>query len=359
MYTLIPYHNSKFIVKERVLFIDLPWIKLEFDLLDEQKEQEIASISSQLGNAEYTNEAVQKFLHELSDYPICYIGANKNNERDNLFSNKLNYDELHKKLKSDYKYLNNARELLSLQPILNSAYLNDNLYDPLTCVTLFIANRLEVETSIEIYRQQLIHSLELLRTVHEDSFFEFIALLYKQTYYITTNVAEILPLGSKSFEYLKTAISNFLKEEAGHNKLMSKSLSNLGYSANDDSRLYVMNVTKDILALFKFAAIYSPLAFTSFIGLFEGSFYPQEDPIVACINKSSKPEAAFGYKKHFDINVNHSHKDEIIHFAKCLPNLPLCEVKLAANIFELALHLIGRKIIELNSIVNQHLLNTF
>jgi hypothetical protein len=244
-----------------------------------------------------------------------------------------------------HRWLWDATHIQSLSQV------DDDVFDPYSVVSYLIGKRLELETLTDPYRRSVEQKLEKLRVFDEGTLFELATLVIRQTHHITASILPILRVAHEAHPRLAGSIKHFMDEEIGHDKLMERSLSNLG--CTDPSGIPVLPSTLAMMRLFRLAARHSPLAFVSCIGMFEGSSYPDSDPLADLLEKTSKPGAAYGYKAHFKINRDHNHKDEVFELAACLPALNRADLTLGMRMFELTARVSQLMDIELNQEIDR------
>ena len=357
----IPFDHLQLKYVNSTLYLELPWFKLEAEI-DNLEHNNILLVMDSVKNKNYTNNALQNFLTQLSDYPISYFAPNDQSAENFLYIK--NFDENRKSITTDLilkqanvKQYYFKKWLWDLDLLFSTCKFSAYTVDPLSAVSYLIGKRLELETITETYRQQINVKLELLALYNESSMLDVAAVLLRQTHFITNSVIRILTIASSSFLFLSEPINNFINEEKTHHKLMEKSIYALGF--RDVEQIEVISSTRELMSLFEFAAMNSPFAFCCFIGLFEGSFYSKSDPIADLLSRSSCPESGWGYKIHFSINQQHNHKDEIFKFARNLPALNYDDLELGTRVFEIGARISQLMDIEINNILDVKVANYF
>lgn len=345
----IPYNNMsvQWRADREGFQLFLPWVSLDIDVLPDEKAWVEEAIDSLHSNPYHPT--VQKFLEQLKDYTVAYVASRKKEEfgvvGDVTFkeiSNQQQFKSPHTLAQSlDQDAYQEIQEALPpqwewpIEEVLRvSKIAGSNLYDPLTIVTYLVGQRLASESFSEELRKELPQKLDRLRIKDEDRFFEVMKTLIRQTHYITNTFEKCMSLSLDSFQQARELIIGFIEEEKGHDRLMEASLRELG--CNNPNLLKPFATTTLVMNIFKWAASYSPLAFTLLIGYFEGADYQDTDPLAEVLKVSSKPKAARGYALHHEINKNEQHNTMITELANYLEPQSENQIICAAHILELA-----------------------
>ncbi|OJX03714.1 MAG: hypothetical protein BGO76_00110 [Caedibacter sp. 38-128] len=332
------------------LNLTLPWLSMEIDV-DPVEKLWIEKAINFLHKDPFQGET-QRFIKELKDYPLFYykprlIDEFKNQNLEGSKSFNVDYS-------TPLNFFNSAQ--IPADPalqhdiplkwewewdkILNKCRIEGTeLYDPLSFISYLICYRLQWESTSWSGQDGLGKKLEELLKKDEQKFFKAIGWISKQSYFITKNFCDGLRPALTYFPKAHDLIEHFINDEAGHHKFMDQVFSDLNLK-NDDYE--VGPATRWVLAAHNRMAIFSPLAFTAMINLFEAAFYEGQDPISRVIKKSSKPQAARGYDLHYKINQEHRHCDMPLIFAQRIAPQPKEHLILTLAIFELTLHFLDQ-----------------
>ncbi|WP_156041244.1 iron-containing redox enzyme family protein [Chondromyces apiculatus] len=313
----------------------MPWLSIEAELSGPDRDTVLAGIA-QIQKGDYFAREAQNFLQQLSDYPASYFAPRKGLGRE---ASQARMEEppgcttpgaILARVGAPYPMQTWMWDLGRIEAL---SQVDEHVFDPLSVVSYLIGKRLELEVLTDPYRAAVEQKFDKLRVFDEGTLFELAALVIRQTHHITSSILPILRIAHEAHPRLAESIKHFMDEEIGHDKLMERSLSHLG--RKDPATIPVLPSTAAMMKLFELAARHSPLAFVSCIGMFEGSSYPDSDPLADLLEKTSIPGAAYGYKAHFKINRDHNHKDEVFAFAAALPALSQEELTLGVRLFEL------------------------
>jgi hypothetical protein len=329
-----------------MLSLNLPWLSLEIEIEEEQKEwitQAVEKLKS-----DPTHALTQKFLENLREYPVSYYKARPIEEipsREGLMPEEfLAFDlvtprSLIKSINSSLQQ--HIPDLLpdvwswSAEEMSKAAQIqNSNYYDPLSIVSYLIGKRLETESITGQVRADLPQQLDKLRENKESLFFDTMKILLRQTHYVTNRFEKCSGPALQKFSAAESVIKKFMDEEHGHDRLMVASLKELG--CDDVNTISPFDTTVLVMELFKNAAQTSPLAFTLMVGYFEGVTIAESDPLADVLEKSTKPQAAKGYALHHKINKDGDHSNVIFELAEFLPLLTKEEVMYGMRILKLA-----------------------
>jgi hypothetical protein len=351
----VPFEGFDLSCTGNTLRYSLPWISLEARLDGPDKDSVLAGVE-QLMKGDYFAPQAQGFLERLKEYPISYQAPRQHLAVDAARVSART--ELPCRFPADILLQVGAthpmREWLwDFTRIQSIARLAEDAFDPVTIVSYLSGHRLELEALTDPYRRAIEHKLDRLRRTDEALMFELAALLIRQTHFITSNIIQSLALARLAHPCLAESTARFMDEERGHDKLMERSLAQLGHSSPAD--IPVLSSTSSLVRLFDLAARHSALAYTCGIGMFEGSFYSDSDPLADLLEKSSCPGAAYGYKTHFRINQEHNHKDEVFAFAAALPMLGRDELTLGVRMFELLARMSQLMDLEINHEIDRRI----
>ncbi len=344
--------------------LNLPWVELEVEVTDDDLpwvEKAIGLLNNTPGDPR-----VQKFLSLLNHHFIAYHAPHPKESSEKKLDDmdikdiplatpedlirwiapSCNLSQDYMDILTSWQW--DVLEIAGISKIPETPY-----YDPLSVITFLWGKVLTVDAEGGIYREKLTQGLDALRVQNEASFFEYMKKLIRQTHYITEKFQEYCPLALTTFTQGTSAINQFIEEEKGHDKLMSSSLKIL--DCDDPSQIAPYSQTVILMEAFKKAAQTCPLAFTALVGFFEGGTYGASDPLADILKKSSKPKAAQGYARHFDINRDHHHNKVIYNLAAKIPAVSYDAVVFVSRLLELTARL-GKVSDELYALEVNHLL---
>jgi len=330
--------------------LSLPWLSMEIDVTDEDKGW-IKDATNNL-QSPASNGNVQRFIHELKDYPIFYIQPRSLEEfkgKKLQPCSKVSVDsstpsrfistfecEIANELKKDMlpAWSWDWKKILKKASISGTEF-----YDPVSLISYLICYRLEWESTSWSGQDGFGQFLEGLLKHNEDEFFQAIGWVAKQSWYVTTESCQAMEPALTYFEKAQELIDHFICDEAGHYKFMEQVFNDIGLNKDD---FPVGAGTKWLLAAHKRTAVISPLAFSALINVFEAAYYEGQDPVSRVIKLSSKPHAAQGYDLHYKINQEHRHCDMPIRLASYLAPQTYAHASLTLGLFELTLNFLDR-----------------
>jgi hypothetical protein len=350
--TYIPYPSLRirWHPHQKGFHLSLPWLSLEIEVNPEDLSW-IYDATDTLNVP--TNEKVQKFFQLLSDYTAAYVAPRKLKEVPEPLNSGLNSIPIKSiPLESPLSFAqwimedSSLTNLFRLKPswewdteeICRVSRMEETpFYDPVTVITFLRGLILEADAKTDQYRLNLSHILDRLRVHNENSFFTFMIGMLRHTHYITQKFQEYTPAILTNFAEATEEITQFLKEEKGHDKLMEHSLKALG--CDHPENIFPALETRLLMEIFNKTIETSPLAFTAMIGIFEGGDYGEVDPLAEVLKKSSVPDSALGYQRHFEINKEENHNQMIYTLAQKLPLQSYESVIFTARTLELACYI--------------------
>jgi hypothetical protein len=326
------------------LTVSLPWVSIDIDINPNDRiwvQEAIENLYDRPSHA-----SVQKFLEPLKEYNVGYyapqasIPSKLPSSSQSLLDISVISSPHNFITYLGSQFLEELNDLPSqwcwdIEEICEASLIANTLaYDSLSVGSLLIGKMLGSEAQTKNQRIDLPQQLDILRQKNEGNFFNICKILIRQTHYITCKFQEYAPHALKCFPEARQVIEGFIREEVGHDKLMSSSLKVLKCPYPEE--VSVLPEIALLMEVFKFASSNFPLAFSCLISFFEGMSYTESDPIADVLLKSSCPEAAKGYQVHFNINKEHQHKDTALHLMQKLPPRNKQEVSVAARTVELA-----------------------
>lgn len=320
----IPYEDLRleFLEKERKIILSLPWAMVEADLLDIESFDEIKKVIAEFPQ-NITSSEFQKFLNFFEglsfyyDAPRDMGGLEKKPDlrarvpRASTLKCGTSYESDIFKNICERKFMNQKGDI-----------------DPLSAFGGLKERALKGEYEHDL-KFPIYEKLNILRKEDEDVFFKKLGVILNQTYYITKNFCSAVQPCVDTPSSIVPMLEKLYQEEVGHYKLVKSTMDRLDISVDENT---VFQCTKDLLKIIAFAKKNSPLSLALCIDMLEGDYYPESDPLCDIIERSTKPEASVGLKKHFSINQKHDHKDFGKGLVKELPFLTKEEFENAARI---------------------------
>jgi hypothetical protein len=332
--------------KDESFRLTLPWVSMEYDVIEEDRNW-INEATNNL-HANPTHKNVQRFIHELKDYPVFYYKPRNLTEFENLdlqVCSKITIDSsTPTNLVNTFGCPIDSSLMLGIptqwgwdqEEILNKSRIpGTDLYDPVSLISYLICYRLDWDNHTWAGTDTFGTFLETTLKKDETEFFKIIGWITKQSWYVTTEAYEAMKPALTHFPKNGGWIEHFMTDEIGHYKFMEQVFADLDLNKDD---FPVGNATKWLLDCHKRTAELSPLAFSAMINIFEAAYYEGEDPISRVIKLSSRPHAARGFDLHYKINQEHRHCDMPTNLASCLNPQSRDHVLLTLGLFELTLH---------------------
>lgn len=345
---LLPYEEVE-IIENRVkndFTLITPWLSCDF-MGDNRKVSKIKVLLGQnkrSSNKTTVDKRIDKFTQNFAQYPIYYVlprKLKKSKEQIETWSKEslssiLRTRELIKMAEDNNQRLfPNEEWKWDIQDILNRSRLaNSHQYDPYSVYTALRRNKLLDECNPHLNKTQaLFAKLKILLHEDETKFFQLIALILSQQYYVTSRCVESLSPAIAIAGEAKTSVVQYIKEELHHDKLVLQSIRAI--QDTDVSSDLFLNQTKVCMSLLRSSASFCFLAFCCLVNCFEGNGYSDADPLAELLKISTKPESFKGIHKHFLINKLGNHHAIGEKFVQFLPPVSQDEVIAAARITEL------------------------
>lgn len=330
--------------------LTLPWLCMDVSVTTEDEQW----VRDATANLHFTpeNENVQKFIEEWKHYPVFYTRPRQPEEFEGYdLQNCPDIDvdpstpsrlletfgcPISESLKEDIpsEWIWDQEQILSKTRITGT-----DLYDPVSLVRYLTCYRLDWESGNWVGQDGLGNFLEILLGKDEEQFFQAIGCISRQAWQVMTEYSPSMKLALPHFTKGKKALAAYIAEEIGHNKFMDQVFKELGLEKDAFS---VTGATRWLLDAYKRAAVLSPLAFSAMVGLFEASYYEEEEPIAEVIKHSSRPKAARGWELHRKVNEDYRHCDVSVGFASHLGPQSRSHTLLMLGLYELTLNALDR-----------------
>lgn len=331
--------------KGKGFVLTLPWLSMRIDINQENVNWITDAITHLHTNP--LNENVQKFLQELKDYPVYCTKPRMLSEfegEDLQTCPDLVVDSstpsrlietfgcpISESLKDDMP----SNWTWDQEMILEKARIEGtDLYDPVSLVRYLTCYRLDWESGSWVGQDGLGNFLEILLEKDEEQFFQAIGCISRQAWQVMTEFTPSMKLALTHFSKGKESIASYMAEEVGHSKFMEQVFRELSFNKEN---FFVTDETRWLLDSFKRAALLSPLAFSAMVGIFEASYYEDEEPIANVIKMSSRPKASRGWELHRKVNQEYRHCDIVVNFASHLAPQNRSHALLTLGLYEFTL----------------------
>jgi len=334
----------------RCFTVILPWLSINADVKKEEEDW-IQDATTHL-HTDPLNKNVQKFLKEFKDQPVYYTkprqlsdfkGQDLQGSSDLIIDTSTPSrlietfgcpisDSLRKSVPSNWTW--DQEGILSKSRIEGT-----DLYDPVSFVRYLTCYRLDWESGNWVGQDGLGNFLEILLRENEEQFFQAIGCISRQSWQVTTEFSPSMEPALTYFPKGKKAIASYMAEEVGHHKFMDQVFMELGFNKDD---FLVTEETRWLLDSFKRSAVLSPFAFSAVVGLFEASYYEDEEPIASVIKMSSRPKAGRGWELHRKVNMEYRHCDTVVNFASQLAPQTRSHALLTLGLYELTLNMLDK-----------------
>ncbi len=283
-----------------------PWVSIEVEVDPSDRENVLSQLHSGFA---------PEFLEFFSDYPISYFRPRALPE---FAIQTLDFSWGRSSWPAD--------QILEQSEIPGA----DGLYDPQTAYGLIRRQRLIRESSAKstlgVYSE-----LGQLLDQNEAAFLQVAREILRQTYHVTSQCDFALAPASLASPLDSKKINSYRRSELGHDRLVLRSLNELGVRKSQLSEVMILPETARSMELLREAAQHHPLAFCCLVGLFEGESFSKSDPLADLLARSSRPKAAEGIQKHFEINRDGNHAQIGESFVKDLG--PVSEEAIRSAIF--------------------------
>jgi hypothetical protein len=219
----------------------------------------------------------------------------------------------------------------SLESILANSAQGEDRFDPLAVYFQTLRFRLEDQKSV-VLRAKMLSELSNAVVDNPDRFLGAMILLIGQNRYVTSKCYDSIS-PAVCFSRIEDIVSNFLREEAGHDELMELSLKVLGGGKLPHYDLLPQSVYS--MSSLEYASQESPLALACLLGIFEGSSVGDKDPLSALLAQGGYPDACKGLDIHYEINKVAQHSAVGIGIAGCEESVSKAECAQAIRLTEL------------------------
>ncbi len=212
-----------------------------------------------------------------------------------------------------------------------------NLYDPVAAYMALRCKRLLFQVSHAEDATRLLTWLVSQRKQDESRFFEAMAIVLSQQYYVTSRCDDCLTAARLGLPMLRDAVEEYSLEELDHHILIQRSIEEVS-EVPPHAYQYMPEVRMEIDVI-RWAAEQCPLSFSALVSIMEGTVYPESDPVGDLLKDSSRPRAREGVEAHFQINKRGNHTAIPERFVSCLPPVDVDMIRVATRLTEATVRL--------------------
>lgn len=247
--------------------------------------------------------------------------------------------KLYKQLCSKYDLDENLFEKIpsswvwDIEDILSRSRIkNSDIYDPNTVFTYCRKLRYLADLA-STDGKRFFETLKSTVENDEQRVLECIQLYFMQVYYVTSQSTTCLQGATELYHPLSGEITEFIRSEKGHDKLIYQSLKNLGNT--DASKYTYLPSVKAMMANLKFCSEHSLLGFLFVVDHFERDSHVKHHPVTDILAKTKFPEGAAGFTRHRNINHSEQHEDIALKMVQKVPIMHRESVVNSLRLFEL------------------------
>lgn len=350
-----PYKQTSFSwSSDSVLNVFCPWLSLDIEV-EPDKQSALNNLIQRLGSEPkyYTTDDAQEFFRFFASFPIMHVEPRADvdlsiapyiSEAEDLLASRDPIEFLNRINKFDdidpfqaFDYFPSDWEW-STERILNASRISGtDLFDPYSVYTVLRQQRLQFQIEGASKAQELLKKLEALRSSNESLFFEIMAIILEQQYYVTNKCCDCLNPAMETHQLIRDQIQAYMNEELNHDNLIMKSIQSI--SDNPIESFDFAPEVKLEIEVIKYAAKTCALGFSVLVSIMEGTVYPDSDPVGDILKASSKPQSHIGVESHFQINRSNNHTAIPETFVAKIPPVTEQTVLIATRLAEVTIRL--------------------
>lgn len=149
-----------------------------------------------------------------------------------------------------------------------------------------------------------------------------------QNYYVTSNCDRILAVAEKKFDKCGDVLTEFRRDEMGHDKLLKRVVDQIGVCPGG-----ALEETKTIVRLLESAVESGILSFALALEVFEGiEFTVKDSPMAQIVRNNFGEEASRPLQIHYDINRSKKHGRIGMELLNTSPLVHKLEIMMADNL---------------------------
>lgn len=183
-------------------------------------------------------------------------------------------------------------------------------------------------------------------TSNKEVFGKQSALVMRQNHYITQKCEWVLNAAFDLAQSAKSEVEEFVSAEKGHDKILDKALSSMGFKADE---VKALSSTVVLMELFYLIAKKNFLAFSMVVDIFERTSYLEEDPFATVLTEGGQTSAAAKIETHREINDMGGHENVAIEFLSNMKGVDAAYAAEAVRLAELLtiiIHFVSRETID-------------
>lgn len=208
------------------------------------------------------------------------------------------------------------------------------------CRRFHLLNDLENNKTAEMF------ALIKKSTSTKEVFAQQSALVMRQNHYITQKCEWVLNAAFDLAQNAKSEVEEFVSAEKGHDKILDKALSSMGFKAEE---VKALSSTVVLMELFYLIAKKNFLAFSMVVDIFERTSYLEEDPFATVLTEGGQTSAAAKIETHREINDMGGHENVAIEFLsnmKAVDAVYATEAVRLAELLTIIIHFVSRETID-------------
>jgi len=353
---LVPYAETRFRWAEasRELHVSAPWLDIEVEVEDPHARQLAAALGQEGDGCDVECADMQAFLRFFGSYPLlqtrprpavdadCAWTATSGAREMLGFDGPIGFyaaigpfprDQLVRAMPHVPQVWEwDWTELADASRIPGTC-----LHDPAAAYTALRRRRLLFQVEQSVHANHLLVWLRHLQQSDEPRFFEAMALVLSQQYYVTQHCDDCLMTARGGLPVLSKAVAAYAQEEIDHHILIRRSIDEL-CSVPPEAYRYMPEVVLEIDVI-RWAAARCPLGFSALVSIMEGTVYPASDPVGDLLSASSRPQARDGVEAHFQINKRGNHTAIPERFVDVLPPVDADTIRIATHLTEATIRL--------------------
>lgn len=310
----IPFKQVSFSLKDNQVTVSSPWTTVVAEVDADALPSTIQAVES-IQQHNYENEESVKFLDFFKSEFLAY--PKPRNAISKALSNiSTNFENIQNASPIEILRAVNAKASDTLEQklsfidnewlwdhsyILNESKINENLFDPITLMSLI--KSFQLIDQVDIHKAlDLPNSLAGMRKDNESDFLRKANISISQTLYVTKRCRECIE-PAISHSSISEKIKAFLASEANHDRLMQHSLAGLPTSDPAEPLAHTI-LLMDIL---KLCARDSITALSCMLNSFEGLVEQDIDMLAEELKQSSFSKSANGLLAHLRVNKAQDH----------------------------------------------------
>jgi hypothetical protein len=350
----LPYPETQFTYDKRNarLSVESPWVQLQVDI-DHHRLDSIGNVIEGLGDPERVQRdpEIQDFLKFFADMPLVHclpralaVDGHYHSTAAAILGSAGPADFMASinvfpaiDVASAFAYMPRHWEWDDSDIAAQSQVPGTDLYDPFSAYTALRRKRLLFQTGQAQDAHALIAYLNTLKHHDEGKFFEAMAIVLSQQYYVTGQCHACLDPAASTLTVIGEEIRAYANEEINHDRLILRSIEQL-VKADPSHFTYMPEVQLEIEVI-KYAAQHCALGFSTLVSIMEGTVYPASDPVGDILRNTSRPDSHKGVEAHFQINKQGNHTAIPETFVARLPAVSRDTVRIATLLTECTIRL--------------------